>query len=80
MRVVEYIKNHFEATPVKFSVKLCEDVWAAIKLQGGEKLIVGCIYRSPNSTTENNEKLCQLLKEVSDMQTAVQQNYDYGSL
>ena len=31
-------------------------------------MIVGCIYRSPNSTKENNEKLSQLLKEVSDMQ------------
>ena len=36
-------------------------------MQGREKLIVGCIYRSPHSTKENNEKLCQLLQEVSDM-------------
>ena len=37
-------------------------------LHGGEILIVGCIYRSPNSTKENNDKLWQLIKEVSDMQ------------
>ena len=39
-----------------------------MKLQCGEKFIVRCIYCSPNSTKEKNAKLCQLLKEVSDMQ------------
>ena len=41
--VALYIKKPFEATPVEFLVKFCEDIWAAIKLQGGEKSIAGCI-------------------------------------
>ena len=64
-----YIKRkYFEATPDAFLIKFCEDVWAAMKLQSGEKLIAECIYHSPNSIKENNQKLCQLLQEFSDMQ------------
>ena len=39
-------KNLFEATPFEFSVQFCEDLWAAIQLQGGKKLVVGCIHNS----------------------------------
>ena len=35
-------------------------------LYRGDKLLVGCIYRSPNSTNENNALLLELLKAATN--------------
>jgi hypothetical protein len=43
-----------------------ENVWAEIKLKGRDKLLIGCIYRSPNSDTTNNEKLMAGLKKICE--------------
>jgi hypothetical protein len=34
-----------------------ENVWANIKMSGKDILLVGCIYKSPNSDKENLDKL-----------------------
>ena len=38
-----------------------ESVWAEIKLKGKDKLLVGCIYRSPSSLEQNSKNLNSLL-------------------
>ena len=43
-----------------------ESVWVTINLRNQDKLLVGCIYRSPNSTTENNNKLLNLLRNLGN--------------
>ena len=44
-----------------------ESVWCEIKLQGTDKLLVGCIYRSPGkSSKENNNLLNCLLRKASN--------------
>ena len=57
--VVIYVKTCFSAQNVIFaqddSVK--DNVWVEIKLQQGDCLLIGCIYRSPNSTKEHNTRL-----------------------
>ena len=37
-----------------------------MKLKGKETLLVGSFYRSPNSTTENNDNLNELLEKISE--------------
>ena len=32
-----------------------ENLWVSVELCGRDKLLIGCIYRSPNSTDENND-------------------------
>lgn len=39
-----------------------ESVWSSFKSAGGEKILIGCIYRSPNSETANTDCLFELLK------------------
>ena len=39
-----------------------ESVWCKFNSQSKEKVLVGCIYRSPNSSEENRLKLFDLLK------------------
>lgn len=36
-----------------------------IKLKGSDKLVIGCVYRSPHSTDENNSKLNDMLLNIS---------------
>lgn len=42
--------------------KFKEHVWCYIKLKGTDKLLIGCIYRSTNTTVENDEELLDLIK------------------
>ena len=42
-----------------------ESVWCEIHLKNHDKLLLGCIYRSPNSDTGNNGDLINLLREAS---------------
>ena len=39
-----------------------ENLWVSVELCGRDKLLIGCIYRSPNSTEENNGMLFTLIK------------------
>ena len=43
-----------------------ESVWAVVQLEGRDKLLIGCIYRSPNGYDHNNTQMLNLLKRVSD--------------
>lgn len=38
-----------------------ESVWSIVKLNDDINLLVGIVYRSPNSENNNNEKLLKLL-------------------
>lgn len=40
----------------------------SFKLKNNDKLVIGCIYRSPNSSYENNKELFDLMKSVKDTQ------------
>jgi len=59
------ICRELEATPVVFSTAFTESVWVSIALNKDGNLLVGCIYRSPNSSEENNRNLSLLLKEAN---------------
>ena len=39
-------------------------MWAEIKLNKRDTLLVGCVYRSPGSSDANNESLNDLINEV----------------
>ncbi|MEW8545737.1 MAG: endonuclease/exonuclease/phosphatase family protein, partial [Candidatus Thiodiazotropha sp.] len=58
--VVLYCSADLNATAVEVS-EYEESVWCAVQLRGGDRLLVGCIYRSPNSPHENTRKLKELL-------------------
>ena len=44
-----------------------ESVWCEMKLTGNDKLLIGCIYRSPNSTIANYAKINELLRRASGL-------------
>ena len=61
-----YIRKGIGASELNWSNKFEESIWVVIKLRGGDKLIMGCVYCSPNSNSENNEKCLSLITEVTD--------------
>ena len=61
-----YTANHIQANCIETKTKYSESVWIEIPVKN-EKAILGCIYRSPSSTVENNNNLQSLLEEVSNI-------------
>ena len=60
-----------------------EAIWIRIKLQGSDNLLVGNIYRSPSSTTDNNLLLNDLMSAAVDLKSThllVAGDFNYGGL
>ena len=64
--VCVYVANHLNATLLDPKVAFVESVWVEINVNL-EKLILGCIYRSPSCSDENNHKLLELLDEMANL-------------
>lgn len=64
--VALYIKNEISATRVHLDTNYEESVWAKCKLNKTDKLLIGVIYRSPNSSEENNERLNDSFRKLSN--------------
>ena len=66
--VAIYTKNALQATAVNPlpDCSFKDAIWCEIRLYRGDKLLVGCVYRSPNSTSENSALLLELLKAATN--------------
>jgi exonuclease III len=64
--VIIYTKKELKAVPSKIELKCDfeENSWCEIKLKGSDRLLVGCVYRSPNSDVINNAKLMSSIRKV----------------
>ena len=60
-----YINKKLKSEEIKFKEKFEESVWAQIKLNNNDMLLLGCIYKSPSSSPENLDELNKLLITVS---------------
>ena len=45
-----YIRRELKAEEVKINTKFQESMWVTVKLNNKDKIIIGCIYKSPNSS------------------------------
>lgn len=61
-----FVKQNLTATKVSFTIDFKESIWCHLSLKGKDKLLCGCIYRSPNSSLENNQALFELMNKVKD--------------
>jgi exonuclease III len=60
-----YINKKLKSEEIKFNVKFEESVWAQIRLNNNDMLLLGCIYKSPSSSPDNLDELNKLLTTVS---------------
>ena len=64
--VILYVKSDLFAEQVYFEPDFQEAVWCRVKLKNRDTLLVGCIYRSPNSTEANFQHLKTLMSSCRD--------------
>ncbi len=63
-----YINEQLGAVPKNFEeLAQPESIWCEIKLEKQDKLLVGCVYRSPNSSVDGNKNTLDLLKMASSL-------------
>ena len=65
--VAVYIKEQLKAEGLKIVSNYQENVWIKVKLKGSDQLLVGCIYKSPNSDKENLSLLNKMIIKASQM-------------
>ena len=66
--VVIYIHKSIQANNIQIeNCDFQESKWCFIRLNKKDKLLIGAIYRSPNSTAGNNDSLNQLMKIASTL-------------
>ena len=60
-----YIRRELQAEEVKINTKFQENMWVTVKLNNKDKIIIGCIYKSPNSSQENLDALKDLIRNIA---------------
>ena len=59
--VIIYAKKYLRAQALCMKTTFTESVWISIATDTHDRLVIGCVYRSPN---DNNDKLELLIKEA----------------
>jgi hypothetical protein len=71
--IIVYVRSDLKAAEVETNfTNFEESVWVSIKLKGKDKLLFGCVYRSPSSNEENNSALLllEMLSVINEEQDA----------
>ena len=61
-----YVKLGLEVKEISVSNTFDEYILIEISCKNDKKIAIGCIYRSPNSSIYNNEKLNMMISEISN--------------
>ena len=79
--VILYIKKSIQAYEIKLEKEAeCEEaVWCNI-ITGKSTLTVGLVYRSPNISMEENEKIHNAIKEVSKRDCIIMGDFNHGHI
>ena len=64
--IAVYVRKGLRFAEVEIKSEFHESLWISIRLKNNDEMLAGCIYRSPNSTMENNKNLRELLRDVSN--------------
>lgn len=61
-----YIRDTLNPNESEIRPDFEESVWVEIKEKATEKTLIGCVYRSPNGSDENNNKLNSFISEIGN--------------
>jgi len=59
--VLIYVDEHLHSSKIKLESKFNENIFVRVK----SDIVIGNIYRSPNSSAENDKELCDLMLLLS---------------
>jgi hypothetical protein len=60
-----YVSDQYKSEMISFDNQFEDHIWVQIDLPHNKNVLVGCIYRSPNSSDENNSRLLTLLTQAT---------------
>ncbi|KAK3106090.1 hypothetical protein FSP39_012594 [Pinctada imbricata] len=63
--VLLYVRNELKAVEVESGSEFKESVWVKINLKDNDKLLLGCVYKSPSSTEENHKLLNDMVRNIN---------------
>ena len=81
--VLIYVMNGMISSGLDVPVAFSEGIFVTIKLQGGESLIIGNIYRSPSSSLANNIKINEAITYVANkfqVPVLIMGDFNYGDI
>ena len=64
-----YVKNCWSSEQIHLNVEYTESIWVRVSCSNNTCFTIGTVYRSPNSTQENNQALIQLVEEATKIQS-----------
>ena len=64
-----YVKRIFHSTSITHEALslITESVWAVLTLQHSKRLLIGCVYRPPGQSKENDDKLSEAFIRISQL-------------
>ena len=69
--VVIYVKDNIKCEEVKLKSVYVDQVWVELSLRNKDKLLCGCICRSPTkeraSTIETTTKICEIIRPPKEI-------------
>ena len=63
--VAIYTKSDIGTDTLDIPINFCDHIWLKLYLRNGKRMVMGCIYRSPNSSDENNQMLLEVMELAS---------------
>ena len=66
--IAVYVHKTIEATTLEVKSPARESIWLDIKLNNNDNLLVGCIYRSPSNTKDQDNDFIQMMREMTQLQ------------
>ena len=64
-----YVRDHIKCERIELTTRFNDHIWMKLRMNNNCDILIGCIYRSPNSSNENNEALLNLLQEACNINT-----------
>ena len=62
-----YVRDNIVCDSIKVTTDFVSNVWIKLTVLKSEVFLIGCVYRSPNSTLLNNEKLLSSFDSILSM-------------
>lgn len=62
--VIVYVRQTLDVTEVDCGDDFSENVWIKLRTSSSSDLVFVCMYRSPSSSVQNNEKLLQIIDKI----------------
>ena len=62
-----YVRENLKTELLNLNTLFNDHIWVKIYMREIKPVVIGCIYRSPNSNPENNKALIELLEEANNI-------------